>query len=223
MNLIPLLSQVGTVLSKMDLDITLLGEKRDVSKLFAFNDKPARLCMLGKGTSAIPWGIILDNTWLGSPRNVTQGPAPKVHIIMTTAAASWTNGTTDTKIPVTTISASFGNYALSSNCVVIQSAGKYRVYSRINQVNNNDTVFVGYNVNGGAAVYNGVGFVGSTNPTTGRVVNSNTYQATFAYGDTVCGYAKSSVSRPAYNGLLELEQLDSKQTTQFGGTCKDAD
>ena len=28
----------GTVLSKMDLDITLLGEKRDASKLFAFND-----------------------------------------------------------------------------------------------------------------------------------------------------------------------------------------
>lgn len=64
----------GTVLSKMDLDITLLGEKRDVSKLFAFNDKLVRLCMLGKGTSAIPWGIVLDNTWMGSPRNVTQGP-----------------------------------------------------------------------------------------------------------------------------------------------------
>ena len=30
------------------------------------------------------------------------------------------------------------------------------------------------------------------------------------------------MNRPAYNGLLEITQLDSNQTTQFGDTCKDA-
>lgn len=107
----------GTVLSKMDLDITLLGEKRDASKLFAFNDKPARLCMLGKGTSAIPWGIILDNTWMGSPRNVVQGSDTATQVgrlrYGKTASCSWT-----------TTSSSFTNLGLNASCATPITWGK---------------------------------------------------------------------------------------------------
>ena len=63
----------GTVLSSEVLSATALGEIREVSRLFTFTDNNARVCLLGKGTG-IPYGTNLDSVWLGSPRNVTQGP-----------------------------------------------------------------------------------------------------------------------------------------------------
>ena len=63
----------GTVLTQFNLINTGADVGLD-SKLFSFGDKNVRTCIDTSATSPYNYVIDVDDVWMGSPRNVTQGP-----------------------------------------------------------------------------------------------------------------------------------------------------